>query len=374
MHTQRHPLLAPSPGTQREIVSHHFGSGGAQPRIYIQAGLHAGEIPGMLVARHLLPLLAEAEASGQIAGEIIVVPVANPIGLAQHAFHEHIGRFELCSMENFNRNYPDLAALIGDALEQDLGADAETNQALIRAAMRKALEAIVPATELASLRRVLLGLACEADMVLDMHCDCEAVCHLYTTDSSRDWGAQLSAHIGGEVVLLASCSGGNAFDEACSTPWDALRARFGQRFPIPLGCRAATIEWRGFADVNDTLAAADAHHVLGWLRAVGALSGAVPPAPSFEVGDLVPLAGTDDMLAPFGGILSFRREIGARVAAGEVLVDVIDPLSGARAEIATRTTGLFYAREHRRFVPRGASIAQVAGATPIRSGNLLAAR
>jgi hypothetical protein len=67
MRTEHHPLLSPSLGTQRSITSFHFGptGGGGWPRkVYIQASLHAGEIPGMLVAHLLRQQFADLEARG----------------------------------------------------------------------------------------------------------------------------------------------------------------------------------------------------------------------------------------------------------------------------------------------------------------------
>jgi len=49
-----------------------------------------------------------------LTGEVILVPVANPIGLAQRLDHKPMGRFELDSSENFNRHYPDLAKAVYD--------------------------------------------------------------------------------------------------------------------------------------------------------------------------------------------------------------------------------------------------------------------
>ena len=375
MKTENHLLEGDVPGTARSVTSHHFGQAGARPRIYIQAGLHAGEIPGMLVSCHLLPLLQAIEAEGRIPGEIVVVPVANPIGLAQGLLHESIGRFELHAAENFNRHYPDLVKLVGDGLDGQLGDSAQGNTTLIRRAMADALADWAPPTELGALRKTLLGLALKADMVLDLHCDLEAVCHLYTTEASRDWGLQLSAHLGAEVALLSNESGGSAFDESCSTPWDRWRARFGAQFPIATGCHAATVELRGLADVSDRHAAVDARHLVDWLIAIGAVAAGLEgaPAPSYAAGEAVPLAGTDDIKAPFGGIVSFRREVGERVKAGDVIADLIDPLTGERAEITTRATGLLYARENRRFLRRGSSIAQVSGSVVLRTGYLLSA-
>jgi predicted deacylase len=373
MRTISHPLQSDTPGTRREVVSHHVGRAGARPKIYLQAGLHAGEIPGMLLLRHLMPRLEAFESSGRVVGEIVLVPVANPIGLNQGLLHDNLGRFELHVAENFNRHYPDLGALAMARIEGKLTQNAEHNAAVIRAEMAAALVEETPRTELGRLRRTLLGEALDADMVLDLHCDLEALMHLYTTNTSRDWGALLSRYLGGAVVLLSDESGGHAFDESCSTPWDRFRARWGEQFPVPVGCQAATVELRGLADVDDATAAADAAHVADWLIAVGAVEGTVPE-PAFEAGDLVPLAGTDDLVAPVGGIVSFRLPVGSRVGPGDVIADLIDPATGDRHELATRTEGLLYAREHRRFVRGGVSVAQISGHTPIRFGSLLTAR
>ena len=88
MQVREHRLVSPAPGTQRFLKSHHFGTPGEGEKIYLQASLHADELPGMLVLHHLQPLLAAAEAEGRIHGEIVLVPVANPIGLAQTLLHD----------------------------------------------------------------------------------------------------------------------------------------------------------------------------------------------------------------------------------------------------------------------------------------------
>lgn len=88
-----HTLPSATPGTQRVVKAHHFGELGSRPKIYLQAGLHADEWPGFLVLNTLIKKLIKADEKGLIKGEIIIVPVANPIGLGQN-FHGYIpGRF-----------------------------------------------------------------------------------------------------------------------------------------------------------------------------------------------------------------------------------------------------------------------------------------
>ncbi len=116
MQTETWTLTGDSAGTRRELTMYRYGQIGAEPRIYLQAGLHGDEMPGVLVLQHLMTLLDEVDAAGGIVGEVLVVPVANPIGLSQWAFQRPLGRQDSDSLHNFNRGYPELAALVGDQL------------------------------------------------------------------------------------------------------------------------------------------------------------------------------------------------------------------------------------------------------------------
>ncbi|WP_244899656.1 hypothetical protein [Rhodoferax antarcticus] len=83
----------------------------------------------------------------------VLVPVANPIGLAQRLDHKPMGRFELDTSENFNRHYPDLASAVAPVVMNGLTDDAQANVNLVRQAMRDHLQAWTPNTELQSLRK-----------------------------------------------------------------------------------------------------------------------------------------------------------------------------------------------------------------------------
>lgn len=88
--TQTVTLPSVSPGTRRFLVLHHYGVGDeTTQRAYIQACLHADEIPGLLVTHHLIKLLDEAELRGDIQQKITIVPFANPIGLSQQILESH---------------------------------------------------------------------------------------------------------------------------------------------------------------------------------------------------------------------------------------------------------------------------------------------
>ena len=222
-------------GSERQISVFRFGSG--ERKAYIQASLHADELPGMRTAWELKKRLADLEAQGQLKGVIELVPVANPIGLDQHLQGSHMGRFELGSSENFNRHYPAFAADIFHELKAELGQDAKANTRLIRERLRSKVAAIEPASELAAQRKTLMLLACDADVVLDLHCDFEATMHMYVEQPMVDQMVPLARLLGAEALLWARGSGPSiSFDEALSGPWWRLQEHFRDRAPVPLAC------------------------------------------------------------------------------------------------------------------------------------------
>ena len=75
------------PGTRHQVLTLSFGDPDARPHVHVQGGLHADEGPGMMVARLLADLLAQAEAAGRLRGHVTVVPFANPLGLGQVLVH-----------------------------------------------------------------------------------------------------------------------------------------------------------------------------------------------------------------------------------------------------------------------------------------------
>ena len=371
MQVVHHPLLPPAPGTQRELVSLHYGQPGGQ-KAYIQASLHGDELPGMLVAHHLRQQLGALEAAGQICGEIVLVPMANPIGISQYVLHAHLGRFELMSGENFNRHYPDQIEAVARAVEPQLGADAAANVAVLRRALKAAVQAAPVDTELQSQRRTLMALSCDADIVLDLHCDAQAVMHLYTETPCWPDCEPLARFLGSRLTLLAQDSGDNPFDEACSQVWWKWDRHFGGRFPIPQACLSVTVELRGATDVTHELAAADARNIIDFLRWRGLLNGAKPALPD-AVGDARPLAGSMPIKSPVPGVLTFLKEVGADVKAGDVLAHVIDPITAQVTELKSPVDGLFFARDFLRFANAGMRVAKVAGKEALRTGKLLGA-
>jgi uncharacterized protein len=371
MHSQSIPLLSPAIGTHRELVAFHFGPAHSGQKIFIQASLHADETPAMLTAVLLKRRLVELEANDALAAHVVLVPAANPIGLAQHVLGQFVGRFDLNSGKNFNRHFLPLAALVERAKDA-LGADPLDNRRIVRQLLASELERHAPRTEFDSLQLELLKLSYDADIVIDLHCSQEAAMHLYTSDAGWPEFEPLARYLGAQASLLATDSGGQSFDEAHSLLWWQLRRALPASKPVAIGTFSVTVECRGQRDVSYEIAQQDADAVVDYLTWRKAIRGPARPLPDLPM-PATPLAGSEQLYAPASGILVHRAEVGARVRSGDPLFDIIDPLTDETTTVASGSDGVFYMRRAVRFVTTGTPIGRVTGTRPVRSGVLLGA-
>ena len=374
-----HPLSGQSLGNQTTVSSFHFGLAGARPKVYIQASLHAEELPGMLAAHHLRALLVQAEQQDTLQGEVVLVPVANPIGLAQRMDHRPMGRFEFGSSENFNRNYPDLASAVLARLEGGLGQDAQHNVAQVRQAVAAYLKEWQPATPLHSLRKTLVGLAFDADVVLDLHCDCEAVLHIYTETPCWPQIEPLARLMQARAVLLATNAGGVSFDECFSGLWWKLPEKLvaaGSNneppCPLPQACVSSTVELRGKTDVTHAFGDADAKAIFTYLLHLGVVAGNAPRLPDMACA-ATPLAGSQSVKSPTAGILVFAAQVGDYLKIGDPVAEIVDPIENTVFTVQAEVAGVMYARTNDRYALADDVLANIAGSVPYRTGNLLGA-
>ena len=362
-------LAGAGPGSRHSLKALRFGQSGVGPKAMIQAALHADEVPAMLVASCLREQLAVLEAAGQVLGEVVLVPYANPLGLAQQLLGQHQGRFDLRDGINFNRNIPDLGEAAAHAVEGRLGSDADANVALVRAALRAAAADLQAQTPVADLKNRLLQWAIDADIVLDLHCDAQATMHLYGLTPQAELCAELGALLGAEAILLATESGDSPFDEACSRPWFVLQQRQPEH-PLPLACFSVTVELRGEADVDHGLAARDAAAIIEFLRRRGVLAGVPGPLPA-PCCVPTPLAASETVTAPSCGVVVFHQVPGAQLQAGALVAELVDVDSGERLPLHAQSAGVLYARMATRWATPGQRLAKIAGTVLARTGKLL---
>ncbi|MFH1139957.1 MAG: succinylglutamate desuccinylase/aspartoacylase family protein [Pseudomonadota bacterium] len=363
------PLPSPVPGGRRELTVFSYGAGTARPKAYLQAGLHAGEHPGMLVMHHLLTRLDDLGRAGRIKGRIVLAPLVNPIGVSQFINHDLVGRFDLFGGNNFNRNFPRLAEKAAARLAGLLDQDSERNQASIRDALREEAGRLDEADEADALRVLITRLAVDADIALDLHADGQSLLHLYTHPIHRDLAEELAAQLGAPVTLLGVDRAAHSLDDALNLIWLDLAGLY-PGFPIPHGCFAATVELRGRSDVSDDLASRDADNLLRFLMRRGVIDGDPGPLPALIPPGPTPLAGVEHGRAPAGGVAVFAKKIGDWVKAGEVAAEVVDPTAldpgEARFPIASRIDGVLFSINLVRLVRRGQIIFKVAGRESIK--------
>ena len=355
-----------TPGTGRSLVTHRFGRSGARPKAYLQAAIHANELPGAMALHHLMPMLAAADRRGLIRGEIIVVPTVNPIGLAQLVGNNHLGRYDFLCRDNFNRNWLDLSGPVAERLDGALGTDPQRNVAAIRTAARDALAAMKPATELQALRVAVMKLAADADIVLDLHCDAEAALHLFISRSDWPGAAQaLAADIGAAATLYNEPYPESlTFSGVNSALWARLAERF-QAANIPQACLSATIEYRGQHDVNHELGAADARNLYRFLTRQKIIAGRAGALPRLKA-QASSIGGMDVGYAPRTGMVVYHVPKGAKVRKGAPVCEVIDPSDArgpkARTQVLSRTDGILFSRKlDGRLAWPGAVLFRIAG-------------
>jgi len=365
------PLPSMSPGSQRRVQWLRFGKAGARPKVYIQAAIHANEMPGSMALHHLMPQLLEAERKGLIQGEIIVVPTVNPIGQAQLVGNAHAGRYNLLSYENFNRNWLDLSDAVAERVGKRLGDDAPANIKRIRKAALEALADLKPVNELLTLRVEVMKLSVDADYVLDLHCDVHAALHLFT--SACDWpnGAirELAADLGAQAsVCNEPYPRTSTFSGVHAALWGRLRDRFTQA-AIPQACMAVTVELRSEIDVSDALGRSDAANLYRWLVRRGVIQGRAQPLPKL-LSPPMPMSGMDVGYSQGTGFLVFHVKPGATVKKSQPICDVIDPANPhgpkARTTYKSQTHGVLFSCRHNGYLSwPGQVMYRIAGAEPL---------
>ena len=337
-------------------------------KAYIQAGLHADEPPGLLVMHHLMDELDQLDEEDRIDGEIVLVPVANPVGISQWRDTVLSGRADFNTGINFNRNHLDITGQVSDDLEGALSDDPAGNVTLIRERISAALFDIKPDDEGSFLKHRLLSLAFDADIVLDLHCDLQASLHIYTGTPLWPDAADLSAEMGAEVTLLAKESGDNPFDEACSRIWWDLAEKYA-KFPIPCACLAATVELRGASDVSHELAIDDAQRLIRFLTRRRLVQGDVTELPELKH-EATPLRGVEHIKAPVPGVVVFLIKPGRVVKKETPIAEIINPVElnpeKRRVLVKCTTEGVLFSINIDRYARPGRILAKIAGQEPIK--------
>ncbi|MCZ4090669.1 succinylglutamate desuccinylase/aspartoacylase family protein [Sinorhizobium psoraleae] len=334
-------IAGDTPGVEWRLPVFRFkGSRREAPRVYMQAALHANELPGTALSHFLLERLRQANADGAILGDITVVPQANPIGSAQSHFGELQGRFDLGSRTNFNRDFPLISLGGRDKLLDDL----DRHSAMDR------------------LKRHLLHMALGADLVLDLHCDDEGLQYAYIDEAFWPEAADLATALDMKAVFLSDGES-SVFEEAVCHAWK--NETEGRKKTALPGRLSVTVELRGTRDVYPETSQKDAEGMWQFLLGRGVIAGARTDLPTFA-GKVVPLDNIEMIRAPEAGAILFHRDIGESVKAGDLVATIIarPGMPDGAVEVRAPQDGLIVTRVSTRFARRRSDLMKIACAQP----------
>lgn len=367
-------LAGDAPGQSAILYWYSAGPADAGTKVHLQAALHADEQPGTMALHHLLPMLRDADAQGKLKARFTIFPSVNPLGLTTRVLRRHIGRYDLETGVNFNRRWPDLFPLIKDDVSGKFSDDPSSNIRVIRQSVSRLLTSQDPVTSNQRLRKLILQSAHDADIVLDLHCDDESLKHIFTSPDLMPGLQDLADRMQVAATLTAEDSGGGSFDEVLPNLYRKAQRAFPD-FPIPIAAETATLEYRGQADVSDTIGKEDAQGLFDFLAGRGLIDAAVAPAKPAP--GPTPFEATEVLRSDRPGLLAYRVDLGDRVSKGDVVADII-AMDGPgafidRTPLRAGTDGLILSRASAKYTVRGASVAKIVGTEilPSRAGGYL---
>ncbi|MEH2282868.1 MAG: succinylglutamate desuccinylase/aspartoacylase family protein [Nostoc sp.] len=306
---------------------------GAQPgkKVYIQSNLHGAEIAGNAVIHQLIEFLLTINDS-DLAGEIWLVPVCNPMGTNERSHHFSPGRYCVYEAKDWNRIFwdyekeaDDLVAFTKSQLHIDLEVVRENYLTIIKQQFAKIGEKIkspssVPYTELFSYK--LQNLSLDADYLIDLHTSTnQALDYLYYFQNRED----SAKYFGLDFGILLDKYDGDAFDEAFIKPWLALEAcfkEFGRE--IKFDVEAWTLELGTGMQINPDSVAKSVRGVKNYLVQKGVLqiSNLSDDIKTHEM-TFASSSNRKKYYAIAGGMIQSRIELGSFVKAGEKLYQIL---------------------------------------------------
>ena len=146
------------------------------PSVYMQASMHASELQGNTVIYNLYKYFK----NNQPLGDIVLVPMCNPIGQDNFVGAGHHSRFDPVTGDNWNRFYHtanvDYVKFVNDHINSRTEIYKKSFEKLLKTDLHKSFED--NKWEKTRAQRLNMVLQCESqksDIVLDLHTDSEAI-------------------------------------------------------------------------------------------------------------------------------------------------------------------------------------------------------
>ena len=326
------PLLQLASGDRLSLQIYKFVGANPGKKVYLQANLHGAEIVGNAVIHQLIEFLITVNDT-ELAGEIWLVPVCNPLSTNQRSHYFSTGRFNVYDGKDWNRIFWDYEKegedLVDFAKSQiNLQPEIVRKNYLIRIqqSFEKLLEKIqspsgVPFNE--RYRYQMQSLSIDADYLIDLHSSTnQGLDYVYYF---RDREVSAKYFLLDHGILLDNYDG-DAFDEAFIKPWLALENSFKQLDrKIKFDIEAWTLELGSGMQMNPGSVYKGVRGVKNYLVHKGVLS-----IPEFASDDTaspeMTFASTSKIIkyyAPVGGMIQSRVQLGAVVKAGQQLYQIL---------------------------------------------------
>lgn len=336
---------------------YRFVGNGAGPAVYIQAGIHGNEHPGILVAARLIELIKRYLRTHPLTGSVTIVPLCNPIALSQTVQGEILGRFDIHTGKNFNRHFPDLANKVIDKCHATRAEGIDINR--VRQALKDMLDEHTPGGPSEQMKSNLFQLASQHDIVIDLHADNRSILHVYTPEHGADITKILTAELECNLALTGTHDAKGGLDDALNYFWSTVHREFSLK-ALPV---AYTIELRGRYDINEKLTTRDAAALFNFLCRAGVLDEKVPARQNAPA--VFPVSGIDSPEAPRSGVLKLHRKLGDHIEEGDLIAEIIelnDASGDSTIELQSVTDGILFCHSFHGFVPKGQTVYKIAGA------------
>lgn len=324
------PLQQMASGDRLSLQLYKFLGNRSGKKVYIQSNLHGGELAGNVVMHRLMEWLVTLEPS-QMAGEIWLVPICNPVGVNVRSHHYASGRFDLYSGHNWNRifwDYEKKAPPIRSFAESQLILEPAIIQQNFRqqiqeqfVQLRSEIDSAAGVPFHEKYRYLLQSLCLDADYVLDLHTSSDrGITYVYYF---RDRQESVPLFLLEAGILLDEYDG-NAFDEAFMKPWLSLEQAFAELGqPMQFDVEAFTLELGAGMQIDSGAVERGVRGIQNYLIAKGILTLSDFVCTSEHTLHLTSRSKQRRYYAPLGGMVQSRVSLGTVVETGAVLYELL---------------------------------------------------
>lgn len=317
-------------GDVLSLQVYKFVGANAGKKVYIQSNLHGAEIAGNAVIHQLIEFLQTINDT-DLAGEVWLVPVCNPMGTNERSHVFSSGRYCVYEAKDWNRIFwdyekeaDDLLAFAKSQLNLDIQVVRDNYLSRIKDKFGELLDKInspssVPYTE--RFRYQLQSLSLDADYLIDLHsASNQGINYIYYFRNREESAKYFLLEHG----FLLDKYDGDAFDEAFIKPWLALEDCFQQLGrEIQFDVEAWTLELgTGMQMIPDSVAKG-VRGVKNYLIQKGVLLDLTVESGISQEMCFRARSNAIKYYASCGGMIQSRVELGSEVKAGERLYQIL---------------------------------------------------